>query len=289
MNNKVETETSSKESNLPQETQEDKNASWAGVHITLTQDNAKEEQDLKKLILLDSDSNTTVFCEKNYVNEIWNVDDSMGLGTNGGGSLTSRKKCNIPYLGEHWFNGDSITNIIAIKDMTDKYRVTMDSAVEKALFVHLPHKIVIFKQLKNNLYGVDSNDPNSSITTAEYEQKNIQLTNTVTDNLKYMSERQRKRAKAARKVFQAVGTPTTKDLKSIIRRDMIKNMEVTTEDVNLVEKAFGPDIGFMKGKSTRKSPFPAFSNVIEIPNELLSVNEDIILSIDECECVKVHD
>ena len=37
----------------------------------------------------------------------------------------------------------------------------------------------------------------------------------------------------------------------------------------------------MKGKSTRKSPIPALSNVIEIPTELLSLNEDIItLSID---------
>ena len=57
-------------------------------------------------------------------------------------------------------------------------------------------------------------------------------------------------------------------------------MEITTEDVNLAEKAFGPDVGSMKGKSTRKLPIPAFSNVIEIPWELLSVNEEIILSLD---------
>ena len=281
--NKIESENSNKESNPPQsvtETKEEQHIGWAGVHIALTQDNDREEQDLKKLILLDSDSNTTVFCEKKYVEEIWDVEDTMGLGTNGGGSLLSKKKCNIPYLGEHWFNEDSITNIIAMKDMTDRYRVTMDSAVEKALFVHLPHKVVIFKQLKNNLYGMDPSDPNSSITTEEYQEKNIQLTNIVTDNLKYMSERQRKRAKAARKVFQAVGTPTTQDLKSIIRMNLIKNMEITTEDVNLAKKAFGPDVGSMKGKSTRKSPIPALSNVIEIPTELLSLNEDITLSID---------
>ena len=281
--NRIESENSNKESNVSQpavDIQEEQHVGWAGVHIALTQGEDQQDQDLKKLILLDSDSNTTVFCEKNYVKEIWDVDESMGLGTNGGGSLTSRKKCNIPHLGEHWFNEDSITNIIAMKDMTDKYRVTMDSAVEKALFVHLPHKVVVFKQLKNNLYGMDPNDPSSSITTAEYEKKNIQLANIVTDNLKYMSERQRKRAKAARKVFQAIGTPTTQDLKSIIRMNLIKDMEITTKDVNLAEKAFGPDVGSMKGKSTRKTPIPAMSNVIEIPTELLRLNEDITLSID---------
>ena len=62
--NKIESENSNKESNPPQsvtETKEEQHIGWAGVHIALTQDNDQEEQDLKKLILLDSDSNTTVF------------------------------------------------------------------------------------------------------------------------------------------------------------------------------------------------------------------------------------
>ena len=120
----------------------------------------------------------------------------MGLGTNGGGSLVSNMKCIILHLGEQWFNPESMTNIIAMKDMTDRFRVTMDSAVEKALFVHLPDKIVIFKQLKNNLYGMHPNDPESFISKDEYKEKKIQMMNIVADNLKYMSERQQKRAKA---------------------------------------------------------------------------------------------
>ena len=76
---------------------------------------------------------------------MWNVEESMGLGTNGGGSLVSNMKCIIPHLGEQWFNPESMTNIIDMKDMTDCYRVTMDSTVVKAIFVYLPDKIVIFK------------------------------------------------------------------------------------------------------------------------------------------------
>ena len=74
----------------------------------------------------------------------------MDLGTNGGGSLVLKMKCIVPRLEEHWFNPESMTNIIAMKDMTDRYRVAMDSAVENAFFVHLLDKIVIFKQLKKN-------------------------------------------------------------------------------------------------------------------------------------------
>ena len=56
----------------------------------------------------------------------------MEVGTNGGGHLESKQKCNVPLLGEHWFNKDSMTNIIALSDMTAKFRVTMDSSKEKA-------------------------------------------------------------------------------------------------------------------------------------------------------------
>ena len=139
---------------------------WAGVHYMFTQEKQEEnfEENLKKLVLSDSDSNATIFCEKDYVTDIWEVNETMGVGTNGNGQLVLRKKCLVPDLGEHWFNSESMTNIIAMKDITDTYRVTMDSAVEKALFVHMPTKIVVFRQLKNNLYGMDPRDPTSYIT-----------------------------------------------------------------------------------------------------------------------------
>ena len=143
--NKVnkETETENNEKEEPKE----RHVGWAGVHFALAQSKTENKtKDLKKLVLLDTDSNVTVFCERKYVNKVWDVNESMGLGTNGGGSLISTQKCEMPHLGEHWFNADSITNIIAMKDMTDRYRVTLDPAVEKALFVHIPHKIVIFEK-----------------------------------------------------------------------------------------------------------------------------------------------
>ena len=173
-------------------TNTERHIGWAEVHRMFAQDKEEEnfEENLKKLILLDSDSNATIFCEKDYVTDIWDVNETMGVGTNGNGQLVSSKKCFVPDLGEHWFNSESMTNIIAMKDMTDKYRVTMDSAVEKALFVHMPKKIVVFKQLKNNLYGMDPRDPTSYITKEDYETKNVQMMNVVEDNLNMMSERQ---------------------------------------------------------------------------------------------------
>ena len=83
-------------------------------------------------------------------------------------------------------------------------------------------------------------------------QKKTQLTNTVEENLQYLSSYQQQRAKKARKVFKALGTPTTKDLKAIIRMNLIKNSKIILEDVDLTEKIFGPNIGLLKSKTTRK-------------------------------------
>ena len=266
----------------------DKKIGWAGVHVAFVQKKKKIPKQLKELILLDSDSNVTIFCEEKYVDKIWDTHQTMDVDTNGNGLIVSKKRCSVPLLGEHWFNKDSMTNIIALKDMTARFRVTMDSSREKAFLVHLPDKIVKFKQLSNEIYGMDPTDPASYMSKEEYEKEYVQFAGVrekigeseVENNLKYMSERQQKRAKLARKAYQALGTPTPEDFKAMIRMNLIKNSKVTTEDINLAQKAFGPDVGALKGKTTRKAPTPAFSNVIEIPQELLKINEEIVLSID---------
>ena len=71
--------------------------------------------------------------------------------------------------------------------------------------------------------------------------------------------------------MQAAGTPTAEDLKAMLRMNLIKDCEVKTEDVNLAEKVYGPDVGAIKGKSTRVKPTPVTSEIIEIPDELLKL------------------
>ena len=58
------------------------------------------------------------------------------------------------------------------------------------------------------------------------------------------------------------------------------NCPVTTEDVDNAEKIFGPDIGTMKGKTTRRNPTPVKKDEVQIPKELIEKNQDITLCID---------
>eukprot|EP00978_Attheya_sp_CCMP212_P000843 scaffold1766_cov39-Attheya_sp.AAC.3 len=70
------------------------------------------------------------------------------------------------------------------------------------------------------------------------------------------------------------------NFKSLLRMNIIKNCPVTTEDVNIAEKIFGPDVSSLKGKSTRRKPKPVRKDLIEIPKELLLKHHDIELCMD---------
>ena len=141
--------------------------------------------------------------------------------------MESNQVCDIPHLGTHWYNKNAITNIISLAHMTEKFRVTFDSAIEKSLNVHLPNKIIKFYQMQSGLYGMNPMDDSTFIKTVQ-----AQFLNTVQENMAFLTPRQQQKAKQARKLYEAMGTPTVTDLKSMIWMNLIKNNKVTTEDVN---------------------------------------------------------
>jgi hypothetical protein len=62
--------------------------------------------------------------------------------------------------------------------------------------------------------------------------------------------------------------------------NLIKNNVVTRDDVNLATKAYGPDVGRIKSRTTRKRPTTVESNIVEIPDELLEIQQDLKVSMD---------
>ena len=77
------------------------------------------------------------------------------------------------------------------------------------------------------------------------------------------------------------------NFKSLLSMKIIKKCPVTTEDVNIAEKIFGPDISSLKGRSTRRKLKPVRKDLIEVLKELLMKHHDIELcmnTMDVNEC-----
>jgi hypothetical protein len=98
---------------------------WAGVHCSFA-----HAANLSEMILLDSNSTDSVFCNPNYVTNSRDTKETLKVLTNGE-IMNSSQKCDVPYLGECWFNKESITNIIAMYDMRKKFRITMDTGYKE--------------------------------------------------------------------------------------------------------------------------------------------------------------
>ena len=66
---------------------------------------------------------------------------------------------------------------------------------------------------------------------------------TVEENMKFYTPQEVERAKKARSLLAALGTPSIADLKTAIAMNAIAGLPLTTKDVDLAEKIFGPDLG----------------------------------------------
>jgi hypothetical protein len=90
---------------------------------------------LRSMILLDNQSTTDLFCNRRLVSKVWTCKESMTIEGNGG-TLTTNQKALIKNYGKVWFHKDAITNILSLKRVTEKYRVTYDSKSVSDFVVH---------------------------------------------------------------------------------------------------------------------------------------------------------
>ena len=194
---------------------------WAATHVEYLFHSLSE---MRNWILLDNQSTTNIFCNPNLVTNIRRVDIPLELHSNGG-VLITHLKADVPNYGEVWFSEDAMTNIFCYSDMEDKFPITYDSREDKAFYVHVPNAQPVKFSKMGKLY----------IFKPKYR-TNYSQVNSVEENKAMYTERQFERAKKAKELYYALGTPSTRDFKAIVRSNGIKNNPVTIADIDIAEK-----------------------------------------------------
>ena len=94
------------------------------------------------MLLLDSCSTVDLFCNKNLVTKIWTSKNSMTMKGNSS-DLKTHQKAHVKNYGEVWFAEREITNIMSLKNVKEKFRVTYDSDRDGNFTVHKPNGVNI--------------------------------------------------------------------------------------------------------------------------------------------------
>ena len=245
-----------------------KSIGWAGVHL---EHQFYQNSDLRTWILLDNQSSTNIFCNKNLVQNIKNVKTRMDLNTNAG-TLSSRQQCTVPdfeNFKEVWFNEKAMTNILSFAKVRDLgYTIEYDSVAD-TFTVDTPSKKYIFERSGTNLYYFIPDKP-----------KEVQFVETLQENKIFYTSRQFERAKEARDFYHAMNCPSIPDLLGILRMNLVKNCPITLEDVKIMKNIFGPDIGVLKGKSVRRKPVKSIKDEISVPRELTQRQKYVTVALD---------
>ena len=87
-------------------------------------------------------------------------------------------------------------------------------------------------------------------------------------------------AKATCKLQTTVGYPSVSDLKIILKSNQVANCPVTMANINQAKQVNGPSVPMLKGKTVHCAPTPVISDYIVVPLQILSANQQVILSGD---------
>ncbi|MGC9293591.1 MAG: hypothetical protein ACP5EP_12880, partial [Acidobacteriaceae bacterium] len=266
-----------------------KDMSGAAVHKQC----ATHHKGMKDVILLDSGSSIgATFMNPDLVTDIKMAKQPINMTTNAGEKLIGLEG-QVKGFGKVYYDPTMMANIFGLSEMVDRCRVTFDSDVEDAFVVHVKDGKIKFSRTPEGLYAYkptkrylaevaeskQMSPPSEHGATFNYRGKSFLVT-TLMENRKGYTQRQFEDAKRARKLYHIVGCPTIENFKNILRQNIIQNCPVTPADVDLAEKIFGPDIGTLKGKTTRKAPPRVKEDLVEVPPELKEKHKNLTFCMD---------
>jgi hypothetical protein len=227
--------------------------------------------DLKEVSLINSQSTMDLFCNAALVSKISKSRSSMRLKSNGGTMVVAQKATMEGYNKTVWFSTCVITNIIALRNLIDQYRITYDSN-DLMFFVHRDSESKPNIEFKMRKSGIHYYDPR--------KEQHLTFVNTVSENKTGFINRKIKCAEIVRNLYKTLSYPSMKDFKWVIRSNQIKDCPVMIQDIDVATKIWGKNIAALKGKTTRSNMHPVARDYVKVPKHLLKLHKEVFLKTD---------
>jgi hypothetical protein len=171
--------------------------------------------------------------------------------------------------GTVWYHPKAIANMLSLARVTDKARVTFESANVNQFLVHRDDgSTIAFGQSPMGLYYTIGT-PNA-----------FNFVTTVNDVKSKFSAREFEQATCARKIQRMIGRPSTRAFINIVEGNQLPNCPITRRDILNAEMLFGPDVGSLKGKTVRRPGEHVEVHTVPLPPDLLPIISEVTLCCD---------
>ena len=202
----------------------------------------------------------------------------MHIHCNAGSHLTNYVG-DLPGYGTVWYDPKAIVNILSLHRVRDQYHISYDIVYQQFVVTKPCGKEFDFKESEGGLHYLDTTCPEQGQGHG-HKQQHVFTVNTVKDNRKNFTNNDYLRAVRARELQVTVGRPSDKGFIQILKESSLPNCPVTPRDVVTANKLFGPDIGALKGKATRRGPPMVDSPVPVDITHILKYYGEVTLCID---------
>jgi hypothetical protein len=168
------------------------------------------------------------------------------------------------YLGSQkfWLDRMGIANVISLKSLEEKYRVTYDSKLSGGSFVvHTQNGPIEFKRCP------DTSFPFIDLDDVSQGDKGAMLVQTVRGNYEGFTKREIERAREICTLQGQLGHLSDTELKGLLENKekvshtLLKNSNLTI---------YGPSVPRLKGTSVRHKPNRAKPDFVKIPRDIIA-------------------
>ena len=138
----------------------------------------------------------------------------------------------------------------------------------------------MFKELEGGLHYLDTTCSEPGQCHEHGQQQHVFTVNMVKDNMRNFTNNDYLRAVSARELQVTVGRPSDKDFIRILKGNSFPNCPVTPRHVVIANKLFGPDVGALKDKTTRRGPPIVDSPMSVAISPILKYYGEVTLCVD---------
>jgi hypothetical protein len=233
------------------------------------------------LVLLDSQSTVHLFSDPNHVKNIRPAIHPIRVHCNKGALETTQEADfgRTPVF----FDPRGIANVLSLYQLGQKFKVTYDSTDRGGVFKVFTHAGVIeFTPTEKGLHAINlrENPDAAYVLVNDAELTSPPPITTVRNNYEGFTKKQVVQATAARRLMGMIGAPTEREFQGLVRQNMIKDCPISHEDVVNAHKIFGPDLANIRGKTVRRQPAHVHTEIVAVPQEILSNQSNVTLTAD---------